>query len=327
MASRLCGYPVGGSRVEVAIGREWVAHVGNVSHCGSPWNCPICAPVVRMRRSLEVAQAVEHWQELGNSVVFPTLTLPHAFGDPLGPRLSLICRALGACHNGKGWLVRRKALRYVGSVRAPEVTDTINGWHAHLHALLFVEGAVDEAAVDAYRQWLYGRWANVVASSGFGDINSHGIEVKVTGRSSGRLGEYLQVIEGGWSMGAELTQSTSKRSRTAVDSLRLFAQTGDLSGRARWLEWEAGTAGKSSLRFSPGLRAVVLPEVAEVTDVEAASAEGLGRWLLKAWIDGEDWIRMLKSGESGDALRELVEVAFVLVLMTETAGHDPAEME
>jgi hypothetical protein len=280
-----------------------------------------------MRRSIEVAQAVEYWQELGHSVVFPTLTLPHAFGDALGPRLSLICQALGLCHKGKGWSARRAALGYVGAVRAPEVTDGPNGWHAHLHALLFVEGTVDESAVDGYRQWLYGRWGHVVSSAGFGDINSHGLDVKVTGRSSGRLGEYLQVIEGGWSMGAELTQSTSKRSRTAVDSLRLFAQTGDLSGRARWSEWEAATAGKSSLRFSAGLRGVVLPEVLEVTDVEAASAEGLGRWLLKAWVEGEDWIRMLKSGESGDALRELVEVAFVLVMMTEMAGLVPAEMD
>jgi len=280
-----------------------------------------------MRRSLEVGQAVAYWQELGHSVLFPTLTLPHAFGDALAPRLALICRALGACHNGKGWLVRRDALGYVGSVRAPEVTDGPNGWHAHLHALLFVQGSADESVVDDYREWLYGRWGDVVASAGFGQINMHGLDVKVTGRDSGRLGEYLQAVEGGWSMGAELTQATAKRSRTAVDSLRLFAQTGDVSGRARWGEWEEATAGKSSLRFSAGLRAVVLPEVEAVTDIEAASAEGLGRWLVKAWIDGEEWIRLLKSGESGDALRELVEVAFVLVLMCEMVGHDPAEME
>ena len=327
VSSRLCGYPVGSDRVEVAIGREWVAHVGNVSHCGSPWNCSTCAPVIRMRRSLEVGQAVAYWQDLGHSVIFPTLTLPHAFGDPLGPRLSLICRALGACHNGKGWNVRRDALGYVGSVRAPEITDGPNGWHAHLHALLFVEGSVEAAALESYRVWLYERWTGVVQAAGFGTINRHGLDVKVTGRDSGRLGEYLQAVEGGWSMGAELTQAASKRSKTAVDSLRLFSQTGDMSGRARWLEWEGATAGKSSLRFSQGLRAKVLPEVEEVDDVEAASAEGLGRWLVRAWIEGEDWIRMLKSGESGEALRELVEVAFVLVLMCDIAGCVPVESE
>jgi hypothetical protein len=212
-------------------------------------------------------------------------------------------------------------------VRAPEITDGPNGWHAHLHALLFVEGSVEAAALESYRVWLYERWTGVVQAAGFGTINRHGLDVKVTGRDSGRLGEYLQAVEGGWSMGAELTQAASKRSKTAVDSLRLFSQTGDMSGRARWLEWEGATAGKSSLRFSQGLRAKVLPEVEEVDDVEAASAEGLGRWLVRAWIEGEDWIRMLKSGESGEALRELVEVAFVLVLMCDIAGCVPVESE
>jgi hypothetical protein len=279
-----------------------------------------------MRRSLELTQALGYWGELGNSVIFPTLTLPHAFGDPLAPRLDLISRALGLCHKGQGWMVRRDALGYVGAVRAPEITDGPNGWHAHLHALLFVQGAVSDSVVDSYRDWLYGRWGHVVASAGFGEINAYGLDVKVTGRDTGRIGEYMQAVEGGWGMGAELTQAAAKYSRTPVDSLRLLAQTGDLSGRARWLEAEAATKGKSSIRYSKGLRALVLPEVEELSDVEAASAEGLGRWLVKAWIEREEWVLLLKSGESGEALRELVEAAFVLVLMCELAGHVPAEV-
>jgi len=327
VSSQCCGFPMGTGPVEVAVGRSWVAHVANVSHCGSAWSCPTCAPVVRIRRSLEIAQGVARWQEMGGSVLFVTLTMPHAFGDPLEPRLAVLGRALRSCFTGQRYRELRDALGIEGSIRAPEVTDGENGWHPHLHLLLFVAGGLGADLVESFRSWLYGRWSAVVGSHGFGQINSHGLDVRATGGGSDRLAEYMQAVEGGWSMGAELTQATAKRSRTAVDSLRLFAQSGDLSARARWIEWEGATFGKSSCRWSKGLRARLLPDVVELTDQEAASAEGLGRWLVKAFIDGGEWVQLLKSGESGSALRELVEVAFVLVMMSELAGHVPAERE
>jgi hypothetical protein len=63
------------------------------------------------------------------------------------------------------------------------------------------------------------------------------------------------------------------------------------------------------LRWSPGLRTRLLPEVEEVTDVEAAAAEGVGIVLVSVWFRGEVWNLYVREGSTGLVLAELERAA------------------
>ena len=140
-----CGrIPVGtgdGSPARVTIKDHLgVAHYSGLSTCGSTWACPVCEPKIANARALEISRAAAGWDRAGNSVFMVTFTASHALGMLLSALIMLISSAFRFTISGRPWRTLKDAVGIVGTIRSMEVTHGLNGWHPHLHVLVFVRG-------------------------------------------------------------------------------------------------------------------------------------------------------------------------------------------
>lgn len=308
ISGRLC-YLAAGPLVRVDISTELIAHVSGVHHCGSPWACPICAPIVRERRAQEVDLAISGHLATGGTGLFVTQTVRHDRVDPLEPRLALISSALNASLKGRAWSAHRAALGFIGAIRVVDLTYGENGWHPHAHSAFVLEGEPPAEAVASFWEWLSSRWSHVCETRGFGALErAYGVDVRPVTASAG-LGEYLAKVESGWGVGQELARGDVKRSGRTAFSILAEATAGDARSSALWIEYERATFGKRFLRWSPALRDRLLPEVEDVSDQDAASAEGIGVVLVSVFFRGQVWGVYAREGTTGLLLAELERAA------------------
>lgn len=308
ISSRLCFF-ASGPIVRVDISTELVAHVSGVHHCGSPWSCPICAPVVRERRAQEVDLALSGHLGSGGGGLFVTFASRHHRADDLAPRLDLMGEVLHSTLQGRTWSVFKRRLGYMGACRVVEVTYGFNGWHPHCHSAFVLEGRPVFDVVEDLQGWLFERFQGVCLRRGFGTLERpYGVDVRGISDGGG-MGDYLSKVEGGWTAGLELARGDVKVARgdggRSPFSILRAAASGDSASAALWSEYERATFGKRFLRWSPGLRARLLPEVEEISDVEAAAAEGAGVVLFSCLFEGEVWDVLVTEGSTGVLLAEL----------------------
>lgn len=227
--------------------------------CGSVWECPVCAAAIKAGRALEVQAALE-WH--GGPAGMLTLTVRHSWGAPLRALRRSVARCWRRVCSGAPWKRWKARIGLVGSVRALEVTHGPNGWHPHLHVLLFTEhelGASDVA-------WLRERWrAAVVAELG---PDGEPSEERGTTWTKASAAAYLSKL------GLEVTDDFDKGAkganrnpwRIAAD----YARTRDARELALWREYADGMKGARQLTWSQGLRRLVFRREGEPTDAELA---------------------------------------------------------
>lgn len=308
--SRWCLYPLShGNGVRVTVGREGIAFVSGVQHCGSPHVCPVCAPVVRERRAGEITEGMTKLLAAGGSALFVTATGPHHSGDPLEPLLDVMARCVHSWTTGRPWQGFRDRLGYVGSIRAIETTYGENGWHPHCHALLCFSTVLRQQ--DWLDIWMHCSAAHqrALTKARFGRMNSHGVDVRPVA-GAGALGDYLTKVEGGWSVGHELARGDQKGrgGATPFELLRRCVD-GEAQDVARWREYEAATFGKRFLVWGPGLRQRLLSGP-ELSDVEAAAGEGEGDVVVAFQIEADEWWAYCRAGQVGYVLAALEAMAF-----------------
>jgi hypothetical protein len=313
VSSALCWYCAGTGAV-VDIGAALTAHVSGIRRCGSPWACLMCAPTVRERRATEIDSGVATLLAMGGCAVFVTVTLPHGRFDPLEPRLAAITEALHYLLQGSAWQRRKSALGFVGAIRSVEVTYGRNGWHPHNHALLLFDRLLTDAELADLEAWLSPRWRAGVERLGFGTTNHHGVDVRPVTEAAA-LSSYLCKVDGGWGVGLEMARTDVKRN-SPLQHLRDFATTGDMASARLWREYETATFGKRAIRWSPGLRRRLLGDETETADAELAASEGIDLALMRAVVPREVWDPAVHGGTASDLLRQLEQIAALILTMT-----------
>lgn len=130
----------------IASGGE--AYWSGLVTCGSVWHCPVCAEKVSIARRDQVAEAVRAHQAepCGGVAYMATLTIRHHQFDRLIDLLATIRKAWGKLKTGAPRRRARGRAGWVGDIRSLEVTRGANGWHPHLHVLLFLDRDDPDAA-------------------------------------------------------------------------------------------------------------------------------------------------------------------------------------
>lgn len=142
-----CGWSAG-SHVGVHKAPTGPARFSGVQSCGSVHSCACCGALIRGRRAEEVQQASAWWEKQGGQFLFVTFTVRHKLGDSLERTMDALTDGFTATINGAPWkrFARVHGIRHF--IKAQETTiGWMNGWHAHLHVLFFVD--LPGAAVDA----------------------------------------------------------------------------------------------------------------------------------------------------------------------------------
>lgn len=224
--------------------------------CGSVWACPVCSAIIRTRRALTIEESVRSWLA-GDSrwVAFLTLTVRHHQGDGLAGLYEGMAAGWKRLQQSRWW----RALGWAGSWRSCEVTfGSTNGWHPHMHLLLFGEGPrLDLAAIGAE---VADRWRAAVVAAGMEPTTlANGARLQAVTMDGGGLGEYLsKVLDGdgeGWDVGSELARSDVKRSKGGHSPMQVLeaATDGEVWAIRRWREYEQATFGRRAIEASRGL--------------------------------------------------------------------------
>jgi len=296
---QMCGrVPVTPSGQVGLVNNGGVSHYRGLGTCGSIWACPVCSAKIRGGRAEEISKAAGNWDRAGNTVYLVTLTMPHDYGQRLKLLLSTVAETFSQVIAGGSWLRLKKKVRIVGNIRAMEITHGPNGWHPHLHVLMFIEGQPDAAQLAAFKIYFQRKWGEFIVRAGFRAPNGHGVDIQLC-KSAAEAGEYIaKVQETGRAVGNEVARSDTKRGRgadhrTPFEILADFAATGDAVDLALWHEYEKATKRRQAIAWSKGLRELLLG----MTDDDAPSNEDLAAaevgGEVVALIPGPVWKRIV----------------------------------
>jgi hypothetical protein len=251
--------------------------------CGSTWLCPVCAAKIRARRAVEVQLAAMTHTAAGGTLVMLTQTLRHNRTQSLDDLVKSLRASWQTVQQHRQWRPIRAQL--VGMIVALEVTFGPNGWHPHLHVLLFLPAGA-ESVKDDLEGWLPEAWAGIVGRKlGVSPDLEHGTHLKVLDAGASA---YVSKI------GDETARGDLKSDSTNPFSLLDGVGT-DPAATAKWLEYSKVMKGKRSLRWTPGLKDLLLPDVDELTDEELAAMVVDGEHLET--LPGATW-RVLMNGQT-----------------------------
>jgi hypothetical protein len=293
-----CGHRrVPGHAPQVRV-RDGVAHFSAVQLCGAVWCCPVCGPRIRHQRAGEIAHALTAWatQHGPASVALLTLTVRHDARHALAQLMATVRAGFAALTAGRFGQRLRATYGVRHHIRAWDCTVGPNGWHPHLHVVLLLDAPLPPAALAALRDDIYTRWATTATANGLAaPTREHGVDLEVA-RDATRLAHYVGQLA------LELARTDIKEARRVghrtmwqllADACRPLADADGVldeavdADRERWRQWELVTAGKTAVRWSPGLRAAVALD-AELSDDEAVAIE-IGGDVVYTFERPDDW--------------------------------------
>ena len=266
-----------------------------VVQCGSVHTCPVCCSKIKARRAVEIELLCDAHALAGGSFSMLTVTARHSHSDSFGDVLGAVSTSWRKVQRLKSWADLRKIL--VGQVVALEVTFGDNGWHPHLHVLLFNRPGVEVDALNSALDSFRADWLRLVNEClGKSPSIERGVHLLHFGASSmAAAAGYLSKVA------KEMTAGDLKSGRDPF-ALLDGVKEGDSKAIAMWFEYADSMKGRRSVSFSVGLRDAYGGELLEDEDiVELDEAAGFD----VCWIRAKVWNRALRDGAIGDLLSEL----------------------
>ena len=277
------------------------AHYGGLQTCASVWCCPVCSAKISERRRAELKALIDCHTAAGGVVVLVTRTVPHARTDDLVTLLASISKAEASYKAHRDYKRVAASAGVVGTVRAVEVTHGYaNGWHPHVHELLFLSGAV---SIPALEESLSCIWKAAALRAGLNEPSrAHGLTVQDGSKAANYAAK--------WGLESELTQWHKKRgkveSRTPFDLLRQAcasvhdpAALDSAYAAKLFRDYAEAFHGRHQLQFSRGLKKRY--QIEEVSDDELVQKQDSDAVLLGS-ISLDDWRLVLKNDFRGPLL-------------------------
>lgn len=273
--------------------------------CASVWLCPLCASKISERRSAELTQAIANSKTLDLWPQLLTLTFPHGMGDELGGKTGIVQRMLHAYTHkmltGRAGEKLRAALRYSGTIRALEVTYGKNGWHPHLHVLVFSK---NRTPLDFQESLWRDAWCRACLRAGLPiPSEKYGCTLQ--------NGDAAALYVSKWGLAQELTKAHLKRGKEkgaspwdllAIASGEIWPEMPDLSpdlSRALWRTYADAFKGRRQLIWSRGLKDLLNVQIA--TDEELAT-EDLDTAAALYQISDSEWSWIIHAKAECDVL-------------------------
>lgn len=315
------------------------AGFSGLQSCGSVHACPVCAEKVNAERQAQLEAGIRGWLAAGHAVVFGTLTMRHNRGhrlaallDAIGPAWHRTTSGAGRPWNGGkdrrgGFEVGdRAAFGIKGVCRVVETKHGENGWHPHVHFLLFLERDLDRQALADLEGRMFGRWESALARRGFSVLRSVGIDLRPVSHDSDDLASYFTKARYSTSTPGraafEVMGSQAKRQgkggRTPFEILADLVRDGLADDLDLWHEWEQASHGRRQITWSRGLRAL-LALGAEKSDQEVVDEDAGGlvlfvlrteevtpAWAARRWL----WLEAAETGTLGALVEPVLAARF-----------------
>ena len=277
----------------------------NLTVCGSPWSCPICAERISKGRQEQIKQVYEAAKShaVNGSVYMLTFTVRHGLGDDCAVLVGKMKHAMQLLQKNRAWTdcTRRKALKrpradsmpfldYIGRIAALEATHGANGWHPHEHHLWFFKKKLSGSEVRELKTRLFNAWAECCVAAGMrAPLAEFGLDVRVALSAAEYLAKFADLgHERRWGPEKELASSHSKKA--------------GMGGRSPMkILWDACTGGNLD-DFDPAQPMTVMNRDAYL--FRDFSAAFLGKHQLQLSRTLKTWLRSmgvdLDETEAGD---------------------------
>lgn len=281
----------------------------NLLVCARLWHCPVCATRITELRAAELLKAVTNWTEQGGFVALLTFTVQHNLWHKLSETLPALRDSHRRFKSGAPFQRLSERANWHGSVSALEVTHTENGWHPHIHELVFFE----TLAAHAWTKFIpdaKARWLTVLAAEGRTATMENGLDIR---DAETRIYDYVAKFgrlpaDTKWTVERELAKSPVKKAREGGRSpfqLLIDFGNGDMAAGALFQEYARVFKGRNQLNWSRGLRSELgLGKEAADADLMLEAAD---EYVLLATLDRLQW-RAVLALES-DVRGELLAVA------------------
>jgi len=284
------------------------AYFSGLMVCGSIWHCPVCANRVSEERRKELHRSLMNWT---GGLAMVTYTASHHIGTPAKELIEAITDGVRRFKSGRFFNDAKQVYGWIGSAKALEITYGDNGWHPHVHELIFFNSELGETALDKLEFDMRIRWRDVLGARGYLASTERGLVLQT---ADSKLAEYVAKwghepsidnpnFRDKWSLDKELTKSAVKKGkkhgRTPTQMLLDYV-AGDFQSGELWREYALAVKGKRQLVWSRGMREMLRLGI-EKTDEEIA-AEIPGETIVYATFNIDQWRKVLRHDLRGEIL-------------------------
>lgn len=238
----------------------------NLMVCGNKWLCPVCGAYHAEQERELLQHGLDIWHSRGYQVVMATFTLRHKAWEPCQEVLTGLLDSFSAFWRYREGRNIGDEFNIVGRVRGLEVTQGQNGWHAHIHCLLFIErDVITKRQMARLQDRARKHWLDVLNRHKRTANREIGLEITYGqhlvaayvakfGKDWGDSGHYNER----WTVAHETAKGATKanagkENRTPNGLLNDYLWGDDHAGHL-WLEYAEAFKGKSILRWSKGLK-------------------------------------------------------------------------
>jgi hypothetical protein len=264
--------------VPVKATQQGAKYAGNFD-CKSRWGCLQCDIATAAHDAAVLTLMVQNHYATGGRILFLTGTFPHDACDSLERGIAAVAGAWRYVRQGRAAQAAAD-LGLKGYVRAIDLTVTRNGWHPHVHALLFLERDPTDAEVAQLHDVMFARWRSYVTRAGY--RTPHAARFKLERpRCAVSAARYVSEVSGSHRLAQEVVGTGVKSGRKGVTltDICFAAARGEVRGVNLYREAEAALKHRKLLTFSLGYvaelkkRAIEEIEAGIEAEVAEASAE------------------------------------------------------
>jgi hypothetical protein len=278
------------------------AHYRNLLVCGRVWHCPVCASKISEVRRQELSKATNSWT---GGLALITYTISHSNAISLSLVLEKELEAYRNFKAGRIFLEIREYFGWNGSVKSLEITHGKNGWHPHIHELVFLTNVLTEGQFGSLEVQVSRRWRECLKNIGAYASTERGVTVK---KSNEDVSDYVAKfgetkIRKDWTFAHELTKQVVKKGRydgKTPTQLLYDYMCGDGTAGELWLEYAMTLKGRHQLVWSRGMRNM-LKLKAEQADEEIAEKIPDDSYLLASLTRGQ-WRDVITHDAVGEIL-------------------------
>lgn len=187
-------------------------HYAGLKLCES-FACPWCAPFRSEIDREKLTATLVAARQAGLFPILVTLTVRHNRSDKLVDLQQGLTKAFDATFSGRWYADLVEEYGIQGKVKTWETTYGSNGWHPHLHTLVFMEFELVGAWVEEFADRLKTRWKSQLAKVGYDASWEHGIDVQT---ADSQIADYIakygrEPLSAEWGVEHEMAKAPVKQ--------------------------------------------------------------------------------------------------------------------
>lgn len=273
------------------------SHFSKLMRCGYATTCPNCSVKVLNRHAVDIHSAVQQALEKGYGIGFLTFTTRHALSDSAKSLITLLKGAFKAVLSGRGWQNDRADFGILGMIKSWDCTFSwVNGWHIHLHVLVFFDQhlprAKEQRRLDQVMDRMWNRFYAYHEKEGDRLPEVYNQRAVVVDRAGG-LGKYMAKLSG---ISQEMARSDFKKGKRHDGAMtfthwEILQLACELDGedaepyKALWRDWEEAIYRTQVVSWSKGFKQHF--GIANLSDEEIAAEEEAYDWVHV--LTNEEW--------------------------------------